>query len=325
MSALRRHASVHRTPPRLAFGEEIQGFRLLRLLGSIHVILLGDCALGARNGRIDLPHGGLLVNLEGPVLPEGYQAHASRKAGPSLSSNALPETGHSVVYCLANNHMMDYGMQGLRSTQSALETAGARAVGCGSDLVSARETLYLHEHGRKIGIIACCERQFGTASATRPGVADLGPWVNLAIRRAREQADVVIVSCHLGAEMAPWPSPAAQDLYRSWIDLGANVIHGHHAHRPQGWEAYGGGLIFYGLGNALVDPDVWQDTPDALWSLGAELSDDGSSLKRLLYLEVREEAHGGLVLKESHPAQLTAHAAYIDGCCRPLSERALLT
>ena len=58
-------------------------------------------------------------------------------------------------------------------------------------------------------------------------------------------------------EDCPFPSPFLRAYYRQLIDAGANVVHGHHSHIAQGWEEYGGGVVFYGLGNAVVDPRKW--------------------------------------------------------------------
>ena len=54
----------------------------------------------------------------------------------------------------------------------------------------------------------------------------------------------VIVSVHAAIEDSPWPSPYIRELYHSFIDAGATVVHGHHLHVPQGYETYDEGVIF---------------------------------------------------------------------------------
>jgi hypothetical protein len=64
---------------------------------------------------------------------------------------------------------------------------------------------------------------------------------------------------------------SSEDEINQTIDAGADVIHGHHAHVPQGWEVYKGKPIFYGLGNFIVKNDDWSDNKDQLWSLVVKL------------------------------------------------------
>src|SRR5690606_36135095 len=58
-----------------------------------------------------------IVNLEGPVTA---RRHPSAKTGPSLrmSDDALAHLAASRINCvtLANNHILDYGLEGLADT-----------------------------------------------------------------------------------------------------------------------------------------------------------------------------------------------------------------
>ena len=212
-----------------------------------------------------------VVNLEGPLLLPSSDLPPAPKAGPTVSSAFPPHADGQLLCSLANNHTMDYGSAGLNATLNALRSRGIVAAGAGATRDAARRPVFLSERGLRIAVVACCEAQFGAAQLDRPGVAVLGPWVLDAIRVSRAQADAVVVSVHAGAELSPWPAPAIQDLYRSWIDAGAAVIHGHHPHVPQGCEEYHDGLILYGLGNLAVNPADWCADANALWSLAVEV------------------------------------------------------
>lgn len=74
-------------------------------------------------------------------------------------------------------------------------------------------------------------------------------------------------------------SPSLQEFYHALVDVGADVIHGHHSHVPQGWEEYKGRPIFYGLGNFVVDPKDWNSNPHFQWSLIARVDFSGSTIK----------------------------------------------
>lgn len=212
----------------------------------------------------------VLANLEGPVCsPDIAQAI---KAGPHLRSDRF-EVRHNWVFSLSNNHFMDYGEEGYRQTIEFLNGKNIPFVGAGVNLAEAMRPLVVNENGARVAIFSCCERQFGIADGATCGTAPIGPWLYGAIRnvKAGKKADHVIVSCHVASEFSPFVSPRLQMFYRSLIDAGADIIHGHHSHVPQGYERYGKGFIFYGLGNYLVDAKEWKE-PNQTWSRVARVA-----------------------------------------------------
>ncbi len=90
---------------------------------------------------------------------------------------------------------------------------GMRYCGAGNNITDARYPLIIEDNGVHIGIIACCEAQFGVARRTQAGTAEFGPWVYQAIRDLRASFEVVIVSFHAANEDFPWPSPYYRELY----------------------------------------------------------------------------------------------------------------
>ena len=234
------------------------------------MILIGDYVGFSRKVKLDSSFDGKLVlgNLEGPWC-ETTGKPQPKKAGPRVWNTFLAE-GPKWAFTLANNHMMDFGEEGLAETKSRLEARGIPFVGAG-DFATAMKPMILEEAGKKIGVIACAELQFGMAEEECVGVAPMGAWLFEAIRRLKQEVDVVIVSCHAAVEMIPMPSPRLREFYHALIDAGASIIHGHHAHVPQGWETYKEGTIFYGLGNFLVSSQGWRGERNTLWSLTAEV------------------------------------------------------
>ena len=73
------------------------------------------------------------------------------------------------------------------------------------------------------------------------------------VRRAKKEADAVIVSWHWG--VSPASGGAGQivdyqvEMAHAAIDAGADLIAGHHPHMPGAIEVYKGNVIFYSLGN----------------------------------------------------------------------------
>ncbi len=289
------------------------------------MILAGDWVSGGRNVQIELCNQEmLLANLEGPILGAGDNFVPIAKAGPHLFSTSLTRPLKQMIVSLANNHLLDYGEAGLAATFQALRDAGVQAVGAGDSIDAARYPLIFQAEFATIGVLACCDPQFGEAAEGSAGVAAWGPWIYTAIRQLKQETDHVIVSVHSAVEDAPWPSPEVQARYRSYIDAGATLIHGHHAHIPQGVEEYNGGLIAYGLGNFVVDPMRWQDTPNALWSLGLDVEFSPESYVWRLFSFVIDDSLDAVCVRPSDETEWMAHADYIQDCCRPLAEPRLL-
>ncbi len=287
------------------------------------MFLVGDWAPGAKQLSTPSVFDGLaVINLEGPVLPASHGLAPSSKAGPVLCSATLPKSECGVVFTLANNHMMDFGLLGLEATVLTIKAMRYRSVGAGKDLSKARSAIVVKDRGLRIGIIACCEAQFGVARRTQGGTAEFGPWVYDRIRELRKTVDAVIVSVHAAVEDSPWPSPYIRDLYRSFINAGASVVHGHHAHVPQGYEAYSDGMIFYGMGNFAVDPDKWRNYPNGMWSLAAEIDFDVKPVRwRQLTIEIRHQpGSDAIAIEESNDEERAGHNRYLEICNRPFDD-----
>ena len=225
----------------------------------------------------------VLANLEGPICACGLSQsnkvgvclHTSRELFDSSECSIVRLEGGGeaprFAFSLANNHMMDFREEGLRQTKEVLDAHGIPYSGAGENEEDARKPMFLEENGKRIAIFSCCERQFGMATKDKAGCAAKGPWLYTAIQNVKSsrQADYVIVSCHAASEYSPWVSPSLHEFYHSLIDAGADCIHGHHAHVPQGYEEYKGKPIFYGLGNFVVKVSDWGSYRHYLWSMVA--------------------------------------------------------
>jgi len=296
-----------------------------------HIALLGDFApeKGEASARfeVDTEDADLvLMNLETP-FPTHLEARP--KAGPNLAGSfeALAQFGtRNLVLTLANNHMMDYGKVGLRETIDTCRNAGFETVGAGANLDAALQSVIRELSGMRIGILACAETQFGIAAPWRAGIAPIIPGkIETQIRQLAEQVDIVVISVHGAAELCPWPSPQWQDLLRGFVDAGASIVHGHHSHVPQGYEEYQDGLIFYGLGNFLVDPAKWRDTPNALWSIVGDVTLSARGVEKLLVRTAVIEDKECVVVRESNDSEATTHHEYLACANYPLADRKLLT
>ncbi len=156
------------------------------------------------------------------------------------------------VFCLANNHIGDYGPDGLSHTKLYLEQKGHKIVGIGNSISEACEPLYIDQNGFKIGIVNFCDATQYAATDRKPGLAKLDKsLIEKAIREAKENADLVIVSIHADLEFTNYPAPWRVSLSRSLAKLGPDLIIQHHPHCLQGIEYAGNTLIAYSLGNFI--------------------------------------------------------------------------
>ncbi len=248
------------------------------------ITLLGDLApvgIGAFSTRPAASGSELVLgNLETPLCTA---ATAPRpKAGPHLRADpavatALNAAWPNLVVAFANNHAADYGADGIAQTVQALSAAGIRCVGAGTSLQEATRPLFVTCGGLRVAMVSLCDRWSGLAESDRAGVAPLSAGLAPALARLRTQADRVILSVHGGPELSSWPSPRWQELLRSAVDAGADIVHAHHPHVSQGWEHHGRGWIFYGLGNTLAHPAGW---PNVLTRFSLQARLDLSDLER---------------------------------------------
>ncbi len=218
-----------------------------------------------------------IVNFEAPIPGEGAEAvpkSGPTKENPPEAPKAVAEAGFDAA-SLANNHVGDFGPDGVGSTVEAIEEAGLETVGVGPDFERAYDPLEIDRGEGSVAVVNVCEREFNVAGESSAGAAWLaGRRAREAVRAADREHESVVAVVHAGVEYAPFPAPELQDLLREFVDLGADVVIGHHPHVPQGWETYEEGAICYSLGNFLFDGMA--DSENTAWGLVAELEFRGT-------------------------------------------------
>jgi poly-gamma-glutamate synthesis protein (capsule biosynthesis protein) len=197
----------------------------------------------------------LIANIECPLTDNAKSAwehfatiKASRKTADLLSDIGVK------VGSLANNHISDYGSEGLRDTVAALEKRKIRWLGAGRNHEEALCPLVFRHNGVRVGMIAAAQPEVSAAGAHHGGAAVLSERrLKGAVKRLSARVDVTIVLLHFGIEFCEYPTPRQVDLCRSLVDRGALLVFGHHPHVPQAFEHYKGGFIAYSLGNFIFD------------------------------------------------------------------------
>lgn len=186
-----------------------------------------------------------IANLEGPLTKASEKPDKSAQGNQAFFFKGNPyytqilKQGSIEAVNLANNHSMDYFTKGFTDTLATLEHAGITSFG------DDKITIY-EKNGVNIGLI---------------GVNTLGPLeegVNLEtlkvdltnnIKALKEKTSLIIVSFHWGTENKSVVIQGQRELGRFAVDMGADLVLGHHPHFLQPYEMYQGKCIVYSLGN----------------------------------------------------------------------------
>lgn len=207
---------------------------------------------------------------------------------------------------LANNHVLDWGYEGLQETLRTLELAGIKTTGAGNDLEEAeRPAIFEMTDRGRVLVFAMGSWSSGIPAAwaaadDRPGVHlidESSPGVDARIRavidRYSEPDDLVVVSIHWGPNWGYEIPTHHRRLARQLIDgAGVDVVHGHSSHHVKGIEVYQNRPILYGCGDLLTDYEGISGHEDFRGDLG------------LMYFVSLEEGAQQLVDMEMTPTQM---------------------
>ena len=192
-----------------------------------------------------------IVNLE-CALTESE--NAIKKFGPNLkgpakTADTMKALGVTDV-ALANNHVFDYGIEGLKDTVAALDSAGLPYFGIGENDTDSRRPYFFEAEGKRIAVINVCEHEYTYALPNRMGANPFDPFLTMQdIRAAKSEADFLIVLYHGGKEYSGYPSPRLRNLCREMVYCGADAVITQHSHCIGCYEKFEGAHILYGQGN----------------------------------------------------------------------------
>lgn len=162
------------------------------------------------------------------------------------------------VVNLANNHIMDGGLERLLLTATRLRAADIATTGVGEDLASAWRPAVITVRDVRIGFVGASYTSKNSSRLVRlPHVARIDHrWeLQRTIRALRDDVDFVVASMHAGVEYIRFPAAEQMQFAHTAIDEGADLVIGTHPHVVQRVERYRGRYIFYSLGNFVFDQD----------------------------------------------------------------------
>lgn len=244
-------------------------------------VTLAEEAHGAipRPMPMNWPWGDAVALLD-EVAPEARIANLET----AVTARGRPEPGKAVHYrmnpanlgvltvarldvcTLANNHLLDFGPEGLRDTVDHVTAAGIGTSGAGSTLERARRPAAVSlASGARVVVVSCADASSGVPRQWAAGPDRLGvhllPDLSGAtaddlvagLAEHTRPGDVRVVSVHWGANWG-YRVPRNQIAFaRRLVDAGVDVVHGHSSHHPRRIEIYRGKLILYGCGDLIND------------------------------------------------------------------------
>jgi poly-gamma-glutamate capsule biosynthesis protein CapA/YwtB (metallophosphatase superfamily) len=243
-----------------------------------------------------------VANLECPLTSQGVR-HPTKPIvfrGKPRNCAGLGYAGVDVV-SQASNHVIDYGLEGLRETQDSLRAYGISFSGAGANSYEAFQAVFRQQAGVNVAFLASCNRTgqydnyqpYLDAGFNKPGFALLDSYhLAQSINQMRGLADIVVVEAHSGIEYSTVPPKGGKsetrnpkletmedEFYSPWdvepdlhdialrheaIDLGADIVVNHHPHILQGFEVYRGRLIAHSLGDFAFDLDYPETYPSVI-------------------------------------------------------------
>ncbi len=310
---------------------------------TVRVMFGGDVMLGRIVGQHILRYGAdyplgpvaslmrstalTIVNLECAITSGTGRWPGAPKAfyfgAPPQAIDTLTGAGVDMV-SLANNHALDFGIDGLRQTIHILHQHRIQHAGAGVDAIAANSAPFVDRKGMRFGMAAFCDHQADFAAQTaQPGIAYLDLDDEFAaiatLRRSLEAlrqvaVDWPILSLHWGPNMRFRPSLKFRRLAHAAIDMGWKILFGHSAHVFQGIEIYRGCPILYAAGDLvddyLVDPDFRNDH-----QLLFEIELDSNALRRIVLHPV---FIADCQARPANPAQADYIAGWMTALCREM-------
>ena len=205
------------------------------------------------------------ANVEGALIDavdDGTRGLFFHSMNPE-ATRVLKKMGAD-IWSIGNNHTMDAGAEGVASTRKIAANLGVQTIGAGMNIREASEPVYLDEAG---GIGMFCVSYMNEcipATETGPGIFRWDDLESIETRIAeiKSRCRWCVIVSHGGEEFTSLPSPYTRDRYIKFLELGADVVVGHHPHVPENYELFGDGkAIFYSLGNFIFDTNYQRVHP----------------------------------------------------------------
>jgi poly-gamma-glutamate synthesis protein (capsule biosynthesis protein) len=207
---------------------------------------------------ISRKHDFFIVNMETPLtnihapLNKKYIFRSDPALIPALKTHGIT---HAI---LSNNHAMDQNKEGLHDTYLNLNKHGIRSIGYGENVASSCKPTLIKKGKHIIAIFGSVEVPIENwfPLDNKPAICQLkGPELEATVQKYKQDnhSHKIIVSLHWGMEYISTPFGAQQQHAHKLIEVGCDLIVGHHPHVIQTTEKYLGKMIYYSIGNFIFD------------------------------------------------------------------------
>jgi poly-gamma-glutamate synthesis protein (capsule biosynthesis protein) len=224
-------------------------------------------------GHVELPH---TKRGQWSTVDKGAAAGAD-----PANLESMQRAGFDIA-TFGSNHTFDQGQNGVEDTLTKLRELGMVTAGAGMNIDEARKPAIVTSKGKTIAVLQynlvgldahwATPMKAGSAflrvvthyvnDISNPGGSPtsvytmLDDWSVRALREdleaVRDQADIVIVSYHMGRSGSDLIASYMKQASYLAIDGGADLVIGAHPHTISGLETYKGKTILYGLGHFLA-------------------------------------------------------------------------
>jgi poly-gamma-glutamate capsule biosynthesis protein CapA/YwtB (metallophosphatase superfamily) len=223
----------------------------------------GEALLELRRAEVDLS----IINLETAITTAethwpGKEIHYRMHPRNIDCLSAAGINGCT----LGNNHVLDWGYEGLSETLRTLDAAGVKRAGAGNDAEDAAAPAVLNLSGKFRVLLF----SFGSTTSGIPPpwrATSVCPGVNLlddlsevtasqiakGMRQFQQPGDLLVASIHWGGNWG-YDIPLEQIAFaHRLIEEGVSIVHGHSSHHVKAIEVFKGRLVLYGCGDFLTD------------------------------------------------------------------------
>jgi len=223
----------------------------------IYGILSEDTVKVMTESSVMVANSEFTISDRGEKMPGKYYTfRASPKRIPIYNEMGVD------LLTLANNHVYDFGKDAFNDMLDSLNEYKMPYIGAGKNINEAKKPYYFILNGYKVAFINAtrAEKYILTPEATdnSGGVFrcyDPEPLKNI-ISEIKKDSDYVIALIHWGKEDSHELEQVQIDTAKIYIEAGADVIVGSHAHVLQGIEFYKDKPIIYNLGDFIFNNET---------------------------------------------------------------------
>ena len=236
----------------------------------IYGILSEDIVNLLNQSEITIANNEFTISNNGEKLPNKYYTF---KATPERLK-IYKEMSVDLV-TLANNHIYDFGEVAFQDSLKSLEENDIPYIGAGRNIEEATAPFYFIANGYKIAFLNAtrAEKFILTPEATETsgGVFRCyDPTLLIQqIEKVKQTSDFVVALIHWGKEDSDELETVQVDTAKQYIDAGADLIVGTHAHTLQGIDFYHDKAIIYNLGDFIFNNET-KDTAIFQFSINSE-------------------------------------------------------